>query len=461
MKLEIVFASTPGGGFGDKNKLPWDIPDDMARFFRLTSRSLPGTRNVLIMGRATYEGLSLKPLPGRETVVLSTTASSKSLGVEVVASLGEAIDLIESNAFGRVDRVFAVGGRRVIEEASAFAEVVHVTTVFADIVCDTVIDLRFLDGFTLEHRSPLRRSGGVSFRFERYRRDVGFDHPEMQYLELASRAIASPIRRVCRTGDATRSIFGHVLRFPLGAHTMPLLTTKRVFWRGVVEELLWFIRASTDSKELATRGVHIWDANGSREFLNKLGLMHRCEGDLGPVYGFQWRHFGARYESCRARPEGGVDQLRNVISLLRSDPASRRIVMSAWNPMDLDTMVLPPCHVMVQFLVDEDRLTCIMYQRSGDIGLGIPFNIASYSLLTHMVAHVTNLRAHELVHVIGDAHVYETHVGPLMQQLAREPLDFPSIRFARHVSDIDEFVAEDIELIGYHPHKSIAMKMAV
>lgn len=254
------------------------------------------------------------------------------------------------------------------------------------------------------------------------------------------------------------------MRFSLRDGTMPLLTTKRVFWKGIVEELLWFLRGCTSSKELAERGVHIWDANGSRAFLESRGLGEREEGDLGPVYGFQWRHFGATYRTMHDSYEGeGIDQLAEVVELLRRDPTSRRILMSAWNPPDLAKMALPPCHVLSQFLVDEDRsLTCILYQRSADLGLGVPFNIASYALLTHMLAHVTGLRPHELVHVMGDAHVYENHVEPLQSvQLGRVPRAFPKIRFARGLEDMSAFCAEDIQLVGYDPYPSIKLPMAV
>jgi thymidylate synthase len=238
------------------------------------------------------------------------------------------------------------------------------------------------------------------------------------------------------------------------------MTTKRVFWRGVVEELLWMVRGHTDARLLAAKGVHIWDANGTREFLDSRGLAENPEGELGPVYGYQWRTSGQG---------NNVDQLQNVVDLIRSDPASRRIVMSAWNPVDVPKMALPPCHVMAQFYVhndddDDGRLSCMLTQRSADLGLGVPFNVASYALLTCLLAKITGLEPGELVHSIGDAHVYENHVEPLREQLGRTPGTFPTVVLPAHlreIADIERLEFTDIGLIGYNPQSTIKMPMAV
>lgn len=289
------------------------------------------------------------------------------------------------------------------------------------------------------------------------------EHEELQYLRLAASVMATGARRSDRTGTGTLSRFGETMRFSLRDGVFPLLTTKRVFWRGVVEELLWFVRGCTDANQLAARGVHIWDANGSRQFLDARGLPHRLPGDLGPVYGFQWRHFGAQYRTMNDDYTGkGYDQLKECIRLIKEDPTSRRIVMSAWNPAALRDMALPPCHMFCQFYVANGELSCLMYQRSCDLGLGVPFNIASYALLTRMVAHVTGLRPGEFIHQMGDTHVYLNHVDALRQQLGRQPRPFPTLRIARdRVDDIESFVFEDFVLTGYNPHRAIKMEMAV
>lgn len=285
---------------------------------------------------------------------------------------------------------------------------------------------------------------------------------EMQYLETIRRIIDTGHKREDRTGVGTLSIFGTQMRYSLRDNIIPLLTTKRVFFRGVAEELLWFIRGRTNAKDLQAKNIHIWDGNSTREFLDASGFTDRKEGDLGPVYGFQWRHFGAKYKTCEDDYTGeGIDQLSEVINRIKNNPNDRRIIMSAWNPIDIPQMALPPCHCLAQFFVANGELSCQLYQRSADMGLGIPFNIASYALLTHMIAHVTGLKAGELVHTTGDTHVYLNHVEPLEEQLRRVPKPFPTLHFKRNVQSIDEFQMEDFEIRGYNPYPTIKMEMAV
>ena len=274
-----------------------------------------------------------------------------------------------------------------------------------------------------------------------------------------------------RTGVGRHSMMGTQMRFSLadaetGELVMPLLTTKRVYWKGVREELLWFLSGSTDGKKLSERGVGIWDPNGSREFLDKMGFTDRREGDLGPVYGFQWRHFGAEYRGCDADYTGqGVDQIAKLQESIKNNPFGTRHVLTAWNPTDLHLMALPPCHLMCFFYVDErDRLSCHLVQRSADLGLGVPFNIASYALLTHMMAKVTDKTPGEFVHTINDAHVYSNHVEPLKEQLKREVRPFPKFVWNKSSdgkNNVFDFTAEDFSIKGYKPHPSIKMEMAV
>ncbi|KAF8886304.1 thymidylate synthase/dCMP hydroxymethylase domain-containing protein [Infundibulicybe gibba] len=298
-------------------------------------------------------------------------------------------------------------------------------------------------------------------------------HEEYQYLDLIRRVLDTGDARPDRTGTGTISIFAPPsFRFSLSDSTLPLLTTKRTFLRGIIEELLWFINGSTDSTILSKKGVKIWDGNGSKAFLEGRGLGHRREGDLGPVYGFQWRHFGADYVDCDKDYSGeGVDQLNECIRKIKENPTDRRIILSAWNPKDIPSMALPPCHLLCQFYVhlpppsnpgQKPKLSCLMYQRSADLGLGIPFNIASYALLTHMIARVTNTEAHELIIQLGDAHVYRDHVDALEQQLQREPRPFPKLKWAREeIPGIEDFEYTDFVVEGYDPHPTIAMKMSV
>lgn len=284
---------------------------------------------------------------------------------------------------------------------------------------------------------------------------------EQQYLDLIERIIKTGAKKDDRTGVGTVSIFGAQMRFDM-RNCFPLLTTKRVFWRAVAEELLWFIRGCTNANVLQDKNIHIWDGNSTREFLDKLGFNDRKEGDLGPVYGFQWRHFGAEYRTCDDDyTNEGIDQLKNVIHTIRTDPDNRRIIMSAWNPSDIPLMALPPCHCLAQFYVANGELSCQLFQRSADMGLGVPFNIASYALLTYMIAHITGLKPGDFVHSLGDTHVYLNHIEPLQEQLKRKPRKFPKLVIKRQVEDIEDFKFDDFEIVDYNPYPKIHMEMAV
>ncbi|KFM77583.1 hypothetical protein X975_19013, partial [Stegodyphus mimosarum] len=287
-------------------------------------------------------------------------------------------------------------------------------------------------------------------------------HDEYQYLDLIRLILNHGRVKEDRTGTGTISYFGCQARYNLRNDTFPLLTTKKVFWRGICEELLWFISGSTNATILKEKGVHIWDANSSKEYMASIDLSYPEEGDLGPVYGFQWRHFGANYVDMNKDYTGeGVDQLAYVIKLIKENPNDRRIIMTAWNPVDIPKMALPPCHCLAQFYVCDGELSCQLYQRSSDMGLGVPFNIASYALLTKMIAHVTNLEPGDLVHTLGDAHIYLNHVEALQEQITRVPKPFPKLKIKRDVKNIEDFKFDDFELIGYECHPPIKMKMAL
>lgn len=294
-----------------------------------------------------------------------------------------------------------------------------------------------------------------------------------QYLDLLDRILTRGVVKNDRTGTGTLGVFGHQLRFDL-AQGFPLLTTKKVFLKGIIHELLWFLKGDTNIKYLVDNGVHIWDNDAFRyynelcrshgvepvdrdTFLQSVGTQSPIEGyrfgDLNHVYGYQWRSW--------PRPDGGaIDQISKVIETIRHNPDSRRMIVSAWNVAEVDAMALPPCHVLFQFYVADGRLSCMLYQRSADTFLGVPFNIASYALLTMMVAQVCGLRPGEFVHTLGDTHLYLNHLEQAREQLSREPRPLPTMHLNPEVNSIFDFRYEDFRLEGYDPWPAIHAPMS-
>tara|TARA_R110002074_G_C12459039_1_gene659275 strand:+ start:89 stop:1006 length:918 start_codon:yes stop_codon:yes gene_type:complete len=286
-------------------------------------------------------------------------------------------------------------------------------------------------------------------------------HDEYQYIGLIKDILLEGQMVNGRNGNAL-TIFGSAMHFDLTENTIPILTTKKVAWKTCAKELFWFLKGSTNNNLLNDKNVHIWDGNGSREFLDSRSLHHLEVNDLGPVYGHQWRHFNADYKDFNTDYTGkGVDQIKYIIDCLK-DPVerySRRLIMSAWNPQQLDQMALPPCHVLAQFNVIGNELSCSLYQRSGDVGLGVPFNIASYSLLTHILAKHCGLLAKEFVYYLGNSHIYDDHIKELKEQILRKPYKLPKILIKNKYDNIEDYSINDITLENYESHNSIKMEM--
>lgn len=521
MNYSLIVAATQRGGIGLNGDLPWGrkLKEDLSNFKRLTT-SINSSNvqsntpcNAVIMGRKTWDSLPLKfrPLPDRINVVVTqknreaieqsinqsnepSNDHSNNHPTLVASSFTEALTQLKT-LDPSINEVFLIGGSSLIKDAlhhhKDSLQTIYYTQVYNDLKCDVHLESSdmpaALADFRLDTISDMKQEEGIHYQFLTYQRNnqsikstsnvttvsteqisssinQSIDtskHPEYQYLDLVRHVIDHGHHKPDRTGTGTRSQFGAHMRFSL-QDSFPMLTTKRVYWKGVVEELLWLVSGCTDSKVLHDRGVTIWDANGSREYLDAYGFADREVGDLGPVYGHQWRHFNAPYQTCHTDYSNqGVDQLANIINTIKTNPHDRRMIMSAWNPCQLKEMALPPCHLLAQFYVHDNQLDCQMYQRSADLGLGVPFNIASYSLLTCMIAQVTGLTPGEFVYCIGDAHVYQNHVQELIQQCERQPRPFPKLNIKRNVTDIDQFTAEDFELIDYKPHPAIKMAMAV
>jgi thymidylate synthase len=280
---------------------------------------------------------------------------------------------------------------------------------------------------------------------------------EQQYLDLLRLILERGKDREDRTGTGTRGVFGHQMRFDL-REGFPLLTTKKLHTKSIVHELLWFLRGETHVKPLQDAGVRIWNEWATAEQTARFG---RKEGDLGPVYGHQWRSFGATMRPDGAYEEDGVDQIARVLRDIVERPSSRRLIVTGWNPKEADQVALPPCHTLFQFYVQDGELSCQLYQRSADVFLGVPFNIASYALLTCMVAHVTDLRPGDFVHTFGDAHLYKNHLEQARLQLTRTPRPPPRLRLAPEARDLFALRYEDVTIEGYDPHPHIAAEVSV
>jgi thymidylate synthase len=285
---------------------------------------------------------------------------------------------------------------------------------------------------------------------------------ELQYLNLISNILENGTWENGRNGK-TKAIFGNMMRFSLKDGKIPILTTKKTAWKTCLKELLWFIRGKTNNKLLTEQGVHIWDGNSSREFLDSRGLQEYEVDELGPVYGHQWRYFNAKWQGDTHDYSGeGVDQLQYIIDQLKNceTRTNRRLVLSAWNPCQLDEMALPPCHILCQFNVHHgNKLSCSMYQRSNDEACGTSFNIASYSFLTHLIAKHCGLEAYEFVYFKGNCHIYEEHVDGLKLQITREPYPFPTVSIKQVRENINDYCVDDFEIHNYQHHEPIKFQM--
>lgn len=277
------------------------------------------------------------------------------------------------------------------------------------------------------------------------------------YLDLLQTVLDTGEEKQDRTGVGVKSIFGYQMRFDL-AQGFPVLTTKRLHLRSIWAELLWFLKGDTHISGLHKYDVKIWDEWATTEECAKFG---RTTGDLGPIYGHQWRNFGATQQADGTYANDGIDQIHRLIHTIRTNPDSRRMIVTGWNPKECDQVTLPPCHTLFQFQISRGRLHCQLYQRSADIFLGLPFNIASYSLLTHLLAMTCNLQPGEFIHTLGDAHLYLNHLEQARLQLSREPRPLPQLVFASPIRQLDDWEPDQIQLDGYNPHPPIKAPIAV
>lgn len=470
--FSVIALATEEGGVAFTGRVPDSLW--LAHWAHRDQLTQVDAGSVVIMGRQTWEELPQQPLRRRINVVISSTMEEDIREAVVCRSLDAALQ-----EFPESPAIFVIGGARLFQEALQHpdcsrvfvtrldAPKIEVSRTVPELTADHLLDRFQSNGCTV----PVVIPSDLSYYFVTYCTPAPFlvaaRHEEQQYLDLVRLVLAKGERRHDRTGTGVYSLFApppH--RFSLRDGRLPLLTTKHVPLRAVFEELMFFIRGQTDGRVLLQKGVHIWEKNGSRSALDALGFTDRAEHDLGPIYGRQWRHFGAPYVNAKTEYAGeGVDQLALLINGLRRDPIGRRHLLTAWNPAQLSIMALPPCHFACQFYVSNGgELSCQLYQRSADLGLGLPFNMASYGLFTQLLASVCCMTAGDLIVVLGDAHIYRNHEPALRIQLTRTPQDFPTVHFQRPPTSLEELEQmqwSDLELVDYRPHPKIPMEMSV
>nr|WNL49641.1 dihydrofolate reductase thymidylate synthase [Marseillevirus sp.] len=438
----VVFACDQRGGIGNKGKIPWYLPEDLATFQRMTFG------RTIIYGRKTLESFpGARPLAKRRNIIISRNKNLQVEGAEVAHSIEEAFSLTQGYCV-------VIGGSEIymqcLEKFPDLCLGVSRTLVLGDYETDTWFSIKetkysylIKSSHNFETAMLFRKNGG-----------------ELGYLSLLSEVLYSGEKRSDRTGTGTRSLFGRQLLFENVSQNFPLITVKKMAWGCILSELLWFLSGSTDSKMLELQNNNIWKKNSSRKFLDGRGLNYR-EGDCGPIYGFQWRHWGAKYIDCDTDYRGqGTDQILSIISQINNDPTSRRMVLSAWNVSDLDKMCLPPCHSFSQFYVRGEFLDCHLYQRSADLALGVPFNIASYACLLSILAKASGKIAGNLTMSFGDVHVYEDHIDNAHKMIERLPHKSPKLTVNISDQTLFNLKEEDFMLEGYSSCGALKFDMA-
>lgn len=459
-RFNVIVAIDRNGGISQQGRIPWSDRTDM-RFFYDMTKGQGQNRNAVVMGRRTYLSIpqQYRPLSDRQNYVLSRKWDQKDHPeVRIFGSLPDALSTLYDT---KPDQVWICGGAELYDEVIRnylyLCDRIYVTKFKADHRCDL-----YFPWDSVKDMETFQNTGTFTTYF-RYFFKPSETHQEMLFIDLLKRVSKYGETRADRTGVGTRSLFGEKLTFDI-SERIPLMTTRKMPYKSTLAELLFFCSGQTDTKILEEQKCKFWMANTNEQFLEDHGLDYEV-GDMGPLYPFQLRHWGATYEGCQADySHQGIDQLRRVIQGIQSDPLSRRHVISYWNVADLDKMVLNPCHVLIQFYVSNDRtrLSSQVYMRSGDLFLGVPNNIFSYAVLTYMIAHVCNLKPDKLHMAFGDCHIYENHRAAVAKQVSRTPRPWPNLRFVRpdQLTDIDAFEMSSFEINDYDPWGPITGKIA-
>lgn len=445
MKLKAIVFITKNGAISNENLIPWSNPQDL-KHFKETTLGCP-----IIMGRKTFETLPKKGLGGRLNIIITRQKLTSDNYNVIFCSFEECKIIMNKYHIG-----YLIGGKEIYSlfDSNNLIDEYIITHLNESQKADTFIT--FHNNYKIDEIKPLKENINVLYCSKAER------HPEYQYLELVRNILENGSDKLDRTNVGTKSLFNCSMKYDL-RDGFPLMTTKFVSFKNILTETLWFISGNTNSKLLEAQGNNIWKGNTSRQFLDSRNLEYP-EGDIGPAYGFQWRHFGSEYSTCNESYENkGIDQLKSVIDLINNNPDSRRICMTGWNPIDLDKMVLPPCHsCFVQFYCSGEYLDLVMYQRSADLGLAFgSYNVGNYAILLSIIANLTNRIPRYLSMIGGDVHIYNNHIEPLKIQLERKPFIYPKLIIKRKLNNIDDIKFEDFQLIGYTYHPSIKMEMAI
>jgi dihydrofolate reductase/thymidylate synthase len=499
MKVSLIVACDENWGIGKNGKIPWHISEDLKFFSKITNDSR------ILMGKNTWESLPLKhkPLKNRLNIVLTRT-----FDIDQSVKWNDGVDVYFTDDLDSIIQTkgkpfFVIGGgniyKQVLSNYGHLIDKIYLSRIKSNYDCDVYFPKEEFQEFLSNYQTVKEtinfgnvfdklNEKNVPFEITKYSiipldfhreilesvgdyqiNHINTNKDEIDYLNLLKKILKEDKDGRSTRNGKTFSVFGPQLEFDLSNDTLPLLTTRKMFLRGIFEELIFFFRGETNSKLLEEKGVNIWKGNTSKEFLQSRNLNYP-EGYMGPMYGFQWRHFGAEYNvSNQNKSQGGYDQLYALIQSLTTDPHSRRHLLTTYHPGAVEQSVLAPCHgIVVQFYVQNGNLDCKMYQRSCDTVLGEPFNITSYALMTHLIAWICGLKARKLMISLGDAHIYEQHVEGVKEQLNREPFPFPKLKIKKNLENetleerirfLEELKFEDLEVIGYQSHPAIQFKM--
>ena len=511
VKIKGIACVSSNGSIGNQKSLIFDIPDDL-RFFSVTTKHTENNlhRNAILMGKNTFQSMKFRVLPKRLNCVISTEIYNSGFvqylnnltqdnsdnykdvdvdhilqSVKFFKSIHECLNFLNSSL--DIETLFVIGGEKIYDyfiTRNLFDNII-----ITNITCPKIdygdtffpsfdtnhYNLTLIDSKENIYGKEIKTNNihQVTYHIIDYQNRIDLinkfskydinccNKDEYQYLNLIKNVLENGDKRKTRNAEVL-SLFSIKMDFDI-EHCIPLLTTKKVYFKGVLKELIWFLNGNTDAKLLQNDKVHIWDGNSSREYLDSVGLNSYPEGDCGPIYGYQWRSFNKPYK--KNTEFQGIDQLKNIIHLINTNPMSRRMIMTAWNPCQLDEMVLPPCHVSYQFYVTfckdtgEKMLHCLMYQRSGDLFLGVPFNIASTALLTYIISNITNCKPKSISIILGDAHLYLDHIDAVKTQLNRIPYPFPKLKIDNKYKLLEEVKYEDFHVLDYISHEKISAKM--